>query len=365
MKTECLKIPILDFLEIEKKYGKEKALESLKKNDAIIKAASALKNGKLVAFPTETVYGLGALAFLKEAVENIFKVKSRPLDNPLILHLGSLECLDKWIAYLTKDALKLIEVFWPGPLTLILKHKGNLPSFVTSGLDTVGIRMPDNLVALSILQLVDSLIAAPSANVSGRPSPTLASHVLEDLNGKVDIILDSGPTKLGLESTVIDVTTEKVCLLRPGFITVEEIEEVLQKKVFVDEAFFKDTKHELKLIAPGLKYKHYAPLADMYLFFCSFENLQQIIDKEKSLGKKIGVLLTSNNKCRVEADVYVYYDLDYVGNPLSISRNLYACFRKFDFFKVDVIYAQGFSEKGIYFTIMNRLKKAANYKIIR
>lgn len=330
--------------------------------DGFNKAAAAIKNGKLVAFPTETVYGLGANAFDSRAVERIFEAKGRPNDNPLIVHISNIDYLNNLVIEIPSNAKKLIENFWPGPLTLVLKKSGMVPDIITAGLDTVAVRMPDNPVALKLIETSGVPVAAPSANLSGKPSPTSAMHVAKDLAGKIEYIIDGGICSVGVESTVLDVTGHIPIILRPGGITYEMIEEVLGK-VDVD----RPSKNMEKPRSPGMKYRHYSPEADIILVEGEKSKVVAEINKlvssaqEKKL--KVGVLSSEEN-CRLyKADVVL--SAGSVNMPEKIASNLYDCLRKFDDLKVDIIYSETFDENGIGSAIMNRLKKASAEKIIK
>lgn len=327
-------------------------------------AAKILKEGGLVAFATETVYGLGADASNKEASNKIYKAKGRPSDNPLIVHISKKEDVQK-IAYVShKDAKALMDKFWPGPMTLILKKKDIIPFDTTGGLDTVAVRMPDHKVALELIKRSGCFVAAPSANTSGRPSPTKAAHVIEDMTGRVDAIVDSGDVNIGIESTIIDLTVETPMILRPGFITNDMIKEIIDD-VITDPALLDNSKGEFVPKAPGMKYKHYAPKADLTMFK---GDIKKVIDKinvlafeAKEQGKKVGIIATSETK-----DAYECGEVLVIGDRIdekSIAANIYSVLRDFDLKEVDVIYSETFYSRGLGEAIMNRLTKAAGYKV--
>ncbi len=323
-------------------------------------AADVISMGKLVAFPTETVYGLGADAFNSEAVENIFIAKGRPSDNPLIVHIARREDIKALTSHSPSVADVLISQFWPGPLTLIFPRSPQVPDPVTSGLSTVAIRMPDHIIALALIEEAGTPIAAPSANISGKPSTTTASHVIEDLFGRVDIIVDGGQPFLGVESTVLDITTPVPTLLRPGGIPIEELRRVLGR---VDVDLKIDDSLDSPPRSPGMKYKHYSPNAELILVEGKdkWRKVQQLASKLRGQGKAVGIMATSENAGKYKSS-YVAM----VGSEKDLSgiaANLFSTLRKFDEKGMDVVIAESVSEQGLGFAVMNRLRKAAN-KII-
>lgn len=304
---------------------------------AIKSAATVLSAGGLVAFPTETVYGLGANGLDGRAVSSIFQAKGRPSDNPLILHFGDIQDVSK-VAIVDERAMGIMDSFWPGPLTLVLPAKDNVPKEVTAGLKTVGVRMPSHPVALALLQACDFPVAAPSANASGRPSPTDADTVASDLGDKVDMILDGGATDLGLESTVLDVTGERPVLLRPGGFPVEALVELLGPISL--------PKGELELKrSPGTRYRHYAPILPMRLFFDD-----KPIPVER--GERWAFVGFSQSPFGASKSI-VFKDLD------SYGRGLFAAMRELEKLPIDVIIAQWPDDKGIGLAIRDRLTRAA------
>lgn len=321
-------------------------------------AARLLRENEAVAFPTETVYGLGANAMEDEAIAKIFAAKGRPSDNPLIVHIGTKSQLDGIVREIPPVAEKLMEHFWPGPLTIILPRKEGISERVTAGLNTVGVRMPDHPVALALIEEANVPVAAPSANRSGRPSPTLASHVYEDLNGKIAGIVDGGATGVGVESTVIDCTSEVPTILRPGGITKEQLEAVIGN-VSLDPAL-KDEKEKPK--SPGMKYTHYAPKAPLSIVEGSREFIQRIVDEKKKEGFKVGVLTTEEYQHVYSADVVLSCGMR--NDLASVATKLYDVLRTFDASEVDVIFSESFPNEGIGNAIMNRLTKAAGHHII-
>ncbi|WP_339060868.1 L-threonylcarbamoyladenylate synthase [Tepidibacillus marianensis] len=331
---------------------------------AIVEIGDKLRNGEVIAFPTETVYGLGANAYNDEAVQKVFKAKGRPSDNPLIVHIASLEQLDELVEKVDQKSKLLIQNFWPGPLTIIFPRKGHLSEFVTT-LPTVAIRMPDHPVALAIIKAAHVPIAAPSANRSGKPSPTKAEHVWADLNGRIDGIVDGGESGYGVESTVVDVSGELPIILRPGGITLEHLEEVIGD-VKIDPALLRKGD---KPKAPGMKYTHYAPDAEMWLV--QGKEVRMIgemirITKEKvSEGRKVGILTTTDHQslfAQTTAKVLAYGNKDYL---YPFAKYIYDALRQFDQEQIDFILAESFPETGIGLAIMNRLRKAAGGNVLK
>lgn len=330
-------------------------------DQSIIKeAANIINSGGIVVFPTETVYGIGADAFNEEAVDKIFEAKGRPQDNPLIVHISEIDELYDLAEEVPENAKKLAKKFWPGPLTMILYKKKVLSDKITAGLNTAAIRLPVNKIARALIKESKKPIAAPSANISGRPSPTEASHVTEDLFGKVDMIIDGGSTYIGLESTVVDMTGAVPMILRPGGITKEDITEVLGECCY-DPAIIKDND---KIIpkSPGQKYRHYSPKAKVILYKGKIENIVKKInedyDKFTLQGMKTGIMST------VQTERYYNEKITLcVGdrtNLLSISSNLFKGLRDFDHMGVDIILAETVDENGLGEAILNRLGKAAS-----
>lgn len=334
--------------------------------DVFTKAAEIIKSGGLVAFPTETVYGLGGDGLNPKASEKIYKAKGRPSDNPLILHISHISELDNIVCEINENAKKLIDQFWPGPLTLIFKKREIVPKQTTGGLDTVAVRFPENKVANMFIKMCGTPIAAPSANTSGRPSPTRASHVEYDLSGKIDMIIDGGHCEFGLESTIVDVSGNDIpCLLRPGSVTLEMLKEVLGE-VNVDKAIVGKLSAGEKPKAPGMKYTHYSPSADVVIVRGNDDDIVRTINefvaKANAEGFKTGVIATEENK-----DKYNNTDVLVVGTksePATIGANLFKMLRKCDYHGVEKVFAEGLKEDELGLAIMNRLKKAAGYSII-
>jgi L-threonylcarbamoyladenylate synthase len=337
----------------------DKYVDNLENNPQVVDAAHFLQENEVVALPTETVYGLGGNAESDVAVEKIFAAKGRPSDNPLIIHIADKMQLTAFVADIPKKAEILMERFWPGPLTIIFKKKdGVLSDKATAGLETVAVRMPDHPVALALLKKCQLPIAAPSANSSGKPSPTKAQHVMEDLNGKIAGVLDGGSTGVGVESTVLDCTEEIPVILRPGGVTKEQLEAVVGE-VHLDRALIDEAS---KPKAPGMKYQHYAPNAPLYLVSGSKSFLQGLIEEKQKDGMRVGVLATEESVEDYQADVSIA-----CGNRSeleSVATALYETLRAFNQEKVDIIFSEMFPNTGVGHAIMNRLQKAAGNKII-
>lgn len=329
-----------------------------------IEAAKALQQGKLVAFPTETVYGLGADALNSEAVKSIYVAKGRPSDNPLIVHISDIEMLKPLVLEIKPDVVKLVSAYWPGPLTVVLKKSKIIPDITTGCLDTVAVRMPDNPIALELISKAGIPIAAPSANRSGRPSPTLAEHVVEDLYGRVSYIIDGGPCKVGIESTVVDMTTDIATILRPGGITPSMIEKVLGK-VELDKSLM-DIECVERPKSPGMKYRHYSPKADVFVVTGSSEDVacwtKNAISQDENMGIKSVVLAAKEHIERFGLDNAISYGS--VIDAFEVAANIFMLFRRSDQDGVDKIYVEAISKEGMGLAVMNRIEKAAGGKII-
>ena len=328
-------------------------------------AAKVIREGGLVAFPTETVYGIGANSFNEEAIKKIFIAKGRPQDNPLIVHIAELEQIYDLVKEVPQKAKTLMKKFWPGPLTLIFKKSQKVPYVNTAGMDTVAIRMPSNTIAHLLIKRAEVPISAPSANVSGKPSPTDASHVIEDLYGKVDVIIDGGKCDVGVESTVLDLTEKVPVILRPGAVTLEMLREVIGN-VEVDPSLLKKPQEDLKPKSPGMKYKHYSPNAEVYIVTGDLEKvvkkIQELTEEQLKYGKKVGIMATVQTSTQYEkGEIIVVGDRN---RPETIAKNLFEVLRQFDKKGVDVIFAESFEYDNIGLAIMNRLEKAAGYKEI-
>ena len=334
-------------------------INSKKPADGIIERASSLiRSGEIVAFPTETVYGLGANALDPLAISKIYQIKGRPSDNPLIVHIADLNMLRGLVSTISPRQMRMIKKFWPGPITLIFKKSKSVPKITTGGLGTVAVRMPRNKIALALIKRSGLPIAAPSANISGKPSPTNASHVKEDLDGKVKLILDGGRTEIGIESTVIDMTPRIPVILRPGGIAKERIEDEIGKVRFHDTLLGFRTNSKKINKSPGMKYRHYSPNARVVIVEGSKtraeEKIIELTKKLKDDGKRVSIM-TANRSLKPNAD-----SVQFLGNNLdTIARNLFANLRKADNDHIDVIVVQGIHYNNTGFAIMNRLKKAA------
>ncbi|KMJ59198.1 tRNA threonylcarbamoyladenosine biosynthesis protein [Bacillus sp. LL01] len=329
----------------------------------IEEAAEFLKQNEVVAFPTETVYGLGANALSDQAVLKIFEAKGRPSDNPLIVHITKMEQLTELVDNLTETAHKLMDAFWPGPLTLVLPKKEGVSRYVTAGLDTLAVRMPDHPVARALMEVSGLPLAAPSANLSGKPSPTTAKHVEEDLIHRISGIVDGGATGVGLESTVVDCTNEIPVILRPGGVTKEQLEEVVGK-MDVDPALLtNEEQHKPK--SPGMKYTHYAPVAPVYLVEGSIEFLQTTMAAAQTAGRRVGLLATEETISRTDTEGITAIACGTQTDLATVATQLYDALRAFNATDVDVIYSETFPKQGVGVAIMNRLEKAAGHKIIK
>ena len=329
-------------------------------------AGEILKQGGLVAFPTETVYGLGANALNEDAAKKTYAAKGRPSDNPLIVHIADVEDLPIVARNISDKAKQIIEQFWPGPLTLVFEKQYIVPFGTTGGLSTVAVRMPTDEIARAVIRAGGGYISAPSANTSGRPSPTSAEHVADDLNGKIDMIIDGGNVDIGVESSILDMTVEPPMILRPGAITKEMLEEVIGE-VAVDQAILRDDSEEAPK-APGMKYRHYAPKAQLMIVEGETEEavkaIRQIAYEQTRLGYKVGIIATNETM-----DAYTTGVVKNIGtrsNENTIAKNLYKVLREFDEDEeMDYIYSESFEGDGISGAVMNRLEKAAGHHTIQ
>ena len=338
-------------------------------------AGAIIREGGLVAFPTETVYGLGGNGLSGASSAKIYAAKGRPSDNPLILHIAGMEELPALVSDIPDAAKRLAETFWPGPMTLIFRKSSLVPPETTGGLDTVAVRMPSHPAAQRFIRAAGVPIAAPSANLSGRPSPTTAKHVREDLDGRIDMILDGGPADIGLESTIIDVTEETPVILRPGYIGREALETLLGK-VELDRAVFAEPAQGVKPKAPGMKYRHYAPKAEMTLVEGAFaaEAILKEAAASARAGRRTGILCSEETKDRysplaeelgAEGFSLKLFCAGRRSDPESIAHRLFGLLRQFDEDGIEVVWAESFDEGGIGTAVMNRLRKAAGYRIMR
>ncbi|MEG0963335.1 MAG: L-threonylcarbamoyladenylate synthase [Lachnospiraceae bacterium] len=340
------------------------SVESLKEQQKIKVAGTIIRKGGLVAFPTETVYGLGADALNPQASKGIYEAKGRPSDNPLIVHISNRKALDKIVVEIPESAKKMAEKFWPGPLTMIFKKNDKVPLETTGGLQTVAVRMPNHPIALALIEASGGYVAAPSANTSGKPSPTTAEHVALDMNGRIPMILDGGAVGIGIESTIVDFSEEIPMILRPGYITLEMIKEVIGE-VLMDPGL-EDDNPRVHPKAPGMKYKHYAPKADLILVDGAQEKVVSKINdlvKEAAVsGKKTGVIGTDET-CSQYGAKFVK-SIGTRNDEDTIARHLYGILREFDELNVDIIYSESFSTPRIGQAIMNRMLKAAGHQVI-
>ena len=329
----------------------------------MMEAGELLKSGALVAFPTETVYGLGANALDEKAAAKIYSAKGRPSDNPLIIHIAEMKSLELITEEIPKAAYLLAEKFWPGPLTMVMKKSKIVPYGTTGGLDTVAVRMPSHPIALEMIKHGGGYVAAPSANTSGRPSPTLASHVADDMDGIIPMILDGGAVGIGIESTIVDLTEEIPTILRPGFITKEMLEEVVGE-VQMDKGLDADAKTPPK--APGMKYRHYAPKAELVIVEGAkdavVKKINEMTKENDAKGIVTGVIGTEETVLEYVAKIVK--SMGTRDDELSISSRLYGILREFDESDAQVIYSESFKEGAMGSAIMNRLLKAAGHKII-
>ena len=342
-----------------------KITHTIEDNAVIDKAGKIIRSGGLVAFPTETVYGLGGDALNPEASGKIYAAKGRPSDNPLIIHICKLEDITKIVSDFPENARRLAEEFWPGPLTMVLPKADIVPKQTTGGLDTVAVRMPVDPTALAFIEAAGGYVAAPSANVSGRPSPTEAKFVVEDMNGRIEMILDDGDVEIGIESTIVDLTGEVPMLLRPGFITLTMLQDVLGH-VEVDKTIL-DGDCLDKPKAPGMKYKHYAPKGELTIVTGEADavitRINEFAEEAISRGEKTGIIATDETM-----EQYRAHSVKSAGkrsDEVSIARNLYRLLREFDDEEVTVIYSESFADGGIGQAVMNRLLKAAGHKILQ
>lgn len=356
METKLIRVDAQELQDKKKAGDARKALQL---------AGEIIRQGGLVAFPTETVYGLGGDALNPESSKKIYAAKGRPSDNPLIIHIADMEHLERITKDIPQSAYQLADAFWPGPLTMILPKSEEVPYQTTGGLDTVAVRMPSHPAAMEFIKAAGGYVAAPSANLSGKPSPTTAKYVMQDMDGRIDMIIDGDGVDIGLESTIVDLTGDKPMILRPGFITQEMLDKVLGQ-VEVDQTLFQaDSKEAPK--APGMKYRHYAPKGELVLVegnpeaVVSYINGQTRMHKER--GERTGIIGTSEMADRYEADsVKIAGSRD---DEAAIARQLYTFLREFDDEEIAYMYAESFAGEGMRQAIMNRLLKAAGHKIIK
>ncbi|MCX8195831.1 MAG: L-threonylcarbamoyladenylate synthase [Acidilobaceae archaeon] len=329
----------------------------------LLPAAEVIRRGGLVAFPTETVYGLGADALNEAAVRRIYAVKGRPPDNPIIVHVHEIGQLELLSSYVPEKAYRLAERLWPGPLTLLVRKSPRVPYAVTAGLETVAVRMPAHPVALKLIEL-SAPIAAPSANISGRPSPTRGEHVVKDLSSKIEVIIDGGETLYGVESTIIDLLSEPPVLLRPGAYPVEELERILGEKIRVPE-FARGLAEAAKALAPGMKHRHYAPSTPLILVeskdYSDLEAYARAVRRVAEGYGKVAVLATKETARFYEGLKVI--ELGSRKDPFSVARALFDALRRVDELGVDAAVAEGFEERGLGLAIMNRLRRASSRRV--
>jgi L-threonylcarbamoyladenylate synthase len=336
--------------------------------DKISLAAGFIRRGGLVAFPTETVYGLGADALNADAVLRLFEAKRRPLDNPPIVHVSEVKDLRRLVKEIPSEAEVLMKEFWPGPLTLIFKRSDLVPSVTVAGLGTVAVRIPRHEVTLALIRACGCPVAAPSANLAGKPSPTSAGHVLDDLDGRIDVVVDAGPTLVGVESTVLDLTVSPPLVLRPGGTSLEALKEVLGVVELSGVVLAEEALSVREVRSPGVKYKHYAPDADVVVvegeLGAVVERVMGLVEVYKRDGKRVGVLCTDETEaCYVGVDVVL--SLGSRSDLAGVARRLFGLLRTFDRKKVDVVVAEGLPVEGLGLAVVNRLRKASGYKIVR
>lgn len=362
---KCDRVKRISKKEIYMKTEIVKIDEEQIDQEAIARAGEILKRGGLVAFPTETVYGLGGDALNENSSRLIYAAKGRPSDNPLIVHITNMEALKKIVTEIPPAARKLAERYWPGPLTMIFHKSSAVPFATTGGLDTVAVRMPSHKTARAMIDAAGGYIAAPSANRSGRPSPTVARYVIEDLDGLVDMIIDGGEVNIGLESTIIDLTGEVPTILRPGYVTQDMLTETLGL-VDVDRTILDANSHQAPK-APGMKYRHYAPKGNLSIVEGEPERVVSYINERISAlqkeGRKTGVIATDETVARYHGD-----DIKSVGSRRDeevIARHLFRILREFDDDNVEVMFTESFETAGIGQAIMNRLLKAAGHQVIQ
>ncbi len=335
----------------------------------LAQAARCIQDGGLVAFPTETVYGLGANALNREAARKIYAAKGRPSDNPLIVHIGHVEELKSLVREVPEAGKKLMETYWPGPLTLIFPKNDEVPDETTGGLDTVAVRMPEDPIAIRLIEMAGVPIAAPSANTSGRPSPTTAEHVYQDMNGRIDMLIDGGPVGIGVESTIVDVSGPVPVLLRPGAVTMEMLHETVGN-VETDQAVLGPVSAGTKPKAPGMKYRHYAPKAQMVLVEAGegaretvTERINRLAGEKMDQGFCVGIICTEETALQYPRGIVK--SLGVRAQEETIAHNLFAVLREFDDLQADYIFSECFSTSHLGQAIMNRLSKAAGYHVVR
>lgn len=330
-------------------------------------AGQLLAKGALVAFPTETVYGLGGDGLKEDVAARIYAAKGRPSDNPLILHIAELSDMEKLAVDIPELAYRLAEQFWPGPLTMILKKAEVVPYATTGGLDTVAIRMPSDEIAREIIRASGTYIAAPSANLSGRPSPTKAEHVIEDLSGRIEMIVDGGDSDIGLESSIIDLSGEVPMILRPGYITKEDFERIVAEVEYDSAVLATKPQESIVAKAPGMKYRHYAPKGQITIVegdnSAVIAKINALVEEQEAKGIRTAVLCAEETKAQYRCN-YVY-SLGSLKSEKEIAAHLFAALRFFDTEQLEVIYSESFEDTKLARAIMNRLRKAAGYQTLQ
>ncbi len=342
-----------------------KLTDSPEDEDIYQQAAQIICRGGLVAFPTETVYGLGADGMSEDAARKIYAAKGRPTDNPLILHIADRKDLERITDKVTEDADKLMTCFWPGPLTLIFEKRKEIPYGITGGLETVAVRMPSHPAIRELIRRSGTAIAAPSANTSGRPSPTMAEHVWEDMAGRIDMLIDGGSVGIGLESTIVDMTVDPPMLLRPGYITVPMLKRVIGR-LQIDPSLMEEAAPGVKPKAPGMKYRHYAPRAELTIVEGELdkaaEEIERLAEEKRRQGYRTGIIATEETR-----KFYHGGDVRIIGtrqDEETIARHLFAVLREFDELGTQYIFSEAFSQQDLGQAIMNRLLKAAGHKVV-
>jgi len=332
--------------------------------ELLAKAGRIIKDGGLVAFPTETVYGLGGDALNPASSKKIYSAKGRPSDNPLIVHIADIEDMEYIVSEITEEAGILADKYWPGPLTMILKKSDKIPYETTGGLDTVAVRMPVHKTAAAFIRAAGGYVAAPSANISGRPSPTCAKYVIQDMNGRIDMIIDGGDSGIGLESTIVDLSGNVPILLRPGYITIEDLRDTLGD-VDIDKTIL-DGECKDRPKAPGMKYKHYAPKGDLKIVAgeesAVIDRINRLTREAKKDNKKVCIIATDETRSSYVCDI-----IKSIGSRTDeevIAHRLYTILRECDDEDIEVIYSESFDTSGIGQAIMNRLLKAAGHHVI-
>ena len=332
----------------------------------IDRAGRILRQGGLVAFPTETVYGLGGNALDPEASMKIYAAKGRPSDNPLIVHIADMAHLYPIAEDVPEAAIRLADVWWPGPVTMIFRKKAIVPDETSGGLSTVAVRMPNHPIALALIRAAGGYIAAPSANTSGRPSPTRAEHVMEDLDGRIDMVIDGGEVRIGLESTIVDFTGDVPCILRPGYVNEQKLREILGEVTTDPAIIAPDGATGLKPKAPGMAYRHYAPKAKLSIVTGNMEavieKINELAGRDALLGKTVGIIATDETAMRYTGGHV--RDIGSIESDKEIAQHLFSVLRDFDDDGVDIIYSEAFDTPRMGQAIMNRLLKAAGHSVI-